>query len=90
VLKRKRETAGWAGGVSKLGRCGLLAHAGKRPLAWEPSRAKKMKGERLGRLGRKKRGEGERAFFFFEKKFFSNSFSKLSNFNQTEIHAFES
>jgi hypothetical protein len=49
-------------------------------------RAKRKEG--LGRLRRKKRGEGEGFPFSF--KFFSNSFFKLSNFNQTEIHAFES
>jgi hypothetical protein len=48
-----------------------------------------MKGEWLGWLGRKKRGEGERAFFIFLKNLFKFVF-KLSNFNQTEIHAFES
>jgi hypothetical protein len=36
---------------------------------------------------RRERGEGVKAFSFF-KKIFSNSF--FSNFNQTEIHAFES
>jgi hypothetical protein len=65
---------------------------GKRPLAWEGLRAEKEKREGEGNWASWKRRErGERKFFFsFSFKFFSNSFFKLSNFNQTEIHAFES
>jgi hypothetical protein len=44
--------------------------------------------EGVGRLKRKEREREE--VFSFLKKFFSNSFFKLSNFKQTEIHAFES
>jgi hypothetical protein len=36
------------------------------------------------------RGEERRFSLFFFLNSFSNSFFKLSNFNQTEIHAFES
>jgi hypothetical protein len=44
----------------------------------------------VGRLSLKRKGErGEERGFLF-KKFFSNSFLKLSNFTQTRNHAFES
>jgi hypothetical protein len=45
----------------------------------------------LGRRGRKERERerGEKRISFFL-NFFSNSFFKHSNFNQTKIHAFES
>jgi hypothetical protein len=39
---------------------------------------------------RRERGEGVKAFSFFKKIFSNSFFFKLSNFNQTEIHAFES
>jgi hypothetical protein len=52
------------------------------------SRAEKERGKRMGPAGKK--GErGERKVFLFLLNFFSNSFFKLSNFNQTENHAFE-
>jgi hypothetical protein len=64
----------------------------KRPTAWDGSRAeRKRKGRRKrnGPAGEKEREEREKVFSFFLFKFFSNSFFKLSNFNQTEIHAFD-
>jgi hypothetical protein len=45
----------------------------------------------VGPAGKKREGEGEggeKDFLFLN--FFSNSFFKHSNFNQTKIHAFES
>jgi hypothetical protein len=39
---------------------------------------------------RRERGEGVKAFSFFKKIFSNSFFFKLSNFDQTEIHAFES
>jgi hypothetical protein len=52
---------------------------------------KKRKGEgkEMGRLEEKRERRAERDFLFLL-NFFSNSFFKHSNFNQTEIHAFES
>jgi hypothetical protein len=54
----------------------------------------KREGERVGAAGVGRKGKGEREErgfeFFFFKKIFSNSFFKLSNFNQIRNHAFES
>jgi hypothetical protein len=78
----------WAGGGDGLGRCGLTARArGKRKKRLLARGVCGLK-EGVGRLKRKER-EREEVFSFFL-KFFSNSFFKLSNFKQTEIHAFES
>jgi hypothetical protein len=53
---------------------------------------KGREGRELGRLEKKgeRRGRREEKKVFFFLKLFSKSFFKLSNFNQTEIHAFES
>jgi hypothetical protein len=67
-----------------LGRCGPQARAREEAAGLQASRAKRKVGPDV-----KKGGEGE-GFLFFSFKFFSNSFFKLSNFNQTENHAFES
>jgi hypothetical protein len=53
-----------------------------------PKEKKKGRGKRdgpAGGKGREERGKG----FPFLLNFFSNSFFKLSNLNQTENHAFE-
>jgi hypothetical protein len=45
----------------------------------------------LGQRGKKRERErGREKDFLFLLNFFSNSFFKHSNFNQTKIHAFES
>jgi hypothetical protein len=76
VLGRRGEQAGPLRAACARGK--------RRPAAWEACGLK----EGLGRLWREEREEGEVFLFLF--KFFSNSFFKLSNFNQTENHAFES
>jgi hypothetical protein len=86
--KRKREAALAGPAGSKLGQPGLPAQARQSPLALDPSRAKKKGRENDWACWGEIREEREKVFFF--KKFFSNSLFKLSNFNQTEIHAFES
>jgi hypothetical protein len=50
---------------------------------------KEREREKKWAVWKKEREEREKVFSLFL-KFFSNSFFKLSNFNQTEIHAFES
>jgi hypothetical protein len=61
----------------------------KRPTAWGVRELKEKREEgSWADWKRRERGEGERVFFL--KKLFSNSFFKLSNFNQTRNHAFES
>jgi hypothetical protein len=89
--KEKGEGQCWAGGGSELGRCGPQARAWERPLSWELRGLKKKRGrgKGIGPAGKEGR-EGKKRLFSFSFKFFSNSFFKLSNFNQTEIHAFES
>jgi hypothetical protein len=73
-------------GESKVGRCGLPAHTGK------GRRRENLRGLKEERgwagLRREERGEGEGFLFFLNS--FQIHFFKLSNFNQTEIHAFES
>jgi hypothetical protein len=59
---------------------------GERPPAWELRGLK----EKRGWAGCGERREEREKAFPFSFKFFSNSFFKLSNFNQTEIHAFKS
>jgi hypothetical protein len=82
----------WAGGEAELGQLRpAYARGRNRPTAWDGSRAeRKRKGERkeMGRLEEKGERREERDFLFLL-NFFSNSFFKLSNFNQTENHAFE-
>jgi hypothetical protein len=60
---------------------------------WRPRSLRGLKEKErrkgLGRLKEKGERRGSEGFSLFF-KFFSNSFFKLSNFNQTEIHAFES
>jgi hypothetical protein len=54
-------------------------------------RAKREERERDGPAVEKRERRGEiKVFFLFLLNFFSNSFFKHSNFNQTKIHAFES
>jgi hypothetical protein len=60
---------------------------GRRPGSPRGLKEKKKK-KGLGRLREKGERRGSEGFFL--KKIFSNSFFELSNFNQTEIHAFES
>jgi hypothetical protein len=89
VTARQNERGGgasWAGGRGGLGRCGLPARARRKAAGLGGLRAERG----VGIVGEKREGEGEGFLFFFLFKFFSNSFFKLSNFNQTEIHAFES
>jgi hypothetical protein len=81
-------------GGSALGQLGPAYTRGrKRPTAWDGSRAerkRKGRGKRNGPGGEKERERrGRRFSLFFLFNFFSNSFFKLSNFNQIEIHAFE-
>jgi hypothetical protein len=66
---------------------GLRAHGEERKRAAGPRESRAER--RSGPVGEKREGEGG-GFLFFLFKFFSNSFFKLSNFKQTEIHAFES
>jgi hypothetical protein len=70
--ERQRELGRWGAGRADAGR--LRARGKGR---WPGSlRGLKEKKERLGQLGRKKRGEGDTAFFFF-----LNSFQiRFSNF----------
>jgi hypothetical protein len=79
--------AGPAG--SKLGQPGLPAQARQRPLAWDPSRAKRKEERMIGLAREKEERRGRRLSLFFKKNSFQFCF-QLSNFNQTEIHAFES
>jgi hypothetical protein len=50
---------------------------------------KEKEERKVGPAREKEERRGREGFLLFF-KFFSNSFFKLSNFNQTEIHAFES
>jgi hypothetical protein len=59
-------------------------------MAHGPKEKGKGEGKEMGRLEKKRERRGRRFSLFLFLKFFSNSFFKLSNFNQTEIHAFES
>jgi hypothetical protein len=90
VTARKRKRGGGVLGqrAAKLGQPGPTTRA----------RGRKKKADGLGVLagrkrcwasGEKREGEGGEEDLFFL-NFFSNSFFKHSNFNQTEIHAFES
>jgi hypothetical protein len=75
----------------RLGRCGLTARAReKKKEKGRWPKEKKGRGKRDGPVGGKEREERGKGFSFFLLNFFSNSFFKHSNFNQTEIHAFES
>jgi hypothetical protein len=60
-------------------------------LGWFTGRKKKEREREKKWAGwrKREREEREKVFPFFLFNFFSNSFFKLSNFNQIEIHAFE-
>jgi hypothetical protein len=69
-LKEKRETARAGPAGSRLGRCRPLARAGKRPLAWKPSRAKRKKKERkVGPAREKEERRGREGFPLFLNSF---------------------
>jgi hypothetical protein len=72
---------GWAA-------AGCLRAGKRRPAAWKVCGLKEGGERELGPLERRERGE-RKVFLSFSFKFFSNSFFKLSNFKQTEIHAFK-
>jgi hypothetical protein len=92
VIAHKKEKGCGAGPAAgrKMGWRGPLraGEGGRRPGSLRGLKEKKEERGWAG-LRRRERGEGVKVFLFF-KKFFSNSFLKLSNFNKTEIHAFES
>jgi hypothetical protein len=91
--KEKRGGVCWAGGAAKLGQLGpayAREKTGHRPgIVHGPKEKEKGEAKEMGRLEEKRERRGERNFLFLL-NFFSNSFFKHSNFNQTEIHAFES
>jgi hypothetical protein len=83
--KKKKGMRCWAGGRRRwasVGRC-ARGKEGRRPER-VCGLKEKGKGMGVGPVGRK----GREGFLFL--KLFSNSFFKLSNFNQTRNHAFES
>jgi hypothetical protein len=84
--KRRRRDTGPAGGRSWAARA--AARGERRPAALLVSGQEKKVG-RLEKMGERRGRKEERRFSLFL-KLFSKSFFKLSNFNQTEIHAFES
>jgi hypothetical protein len=88
--KKRGKALCWAGGERRTGPlwadCARTGKKRKRPLARGVRGLKEM----LGRRG-EKRGRGRRKGFSLSFKFlFKFIFFKHSNFNQTEIHAFES
>jgi hypothetical protein len=88
--KRKREAAVLG---QRWKRAGPLRAARSAEKGRWPEKICELKEKREGEgnwASWKRRERGERKVFSFSFKFFSNSFFKLSNFNQTEIHAFES
>jgi hypothetical protein len=84
--KRRRGGTGPVGGRSWAARA--AAHGERRPEALLVSGQEKKVGRPEKKGERRGRKEEKKVFSFF--KLFSKSFFKLSNFNQTEIHAFES
>jgi hypothetical protein len=88
--KRKRDAALAGPAGSKLGQPGLPAQARQRSLAWDPSRPKRKEERMIGPAREKEERRGRRLSLFFFKKILFKFVFQLSNFNQTEIHAFES
>jgi hypothetical protein len=80
---RPAEGRKWA----SVGHC-ARGKEGRRPGSF-PGLKEKERGRGWADLRRKERGEGVKFFFSFF-ILFSNSFLKLSKFNQTENHAFKS
>jgi hypothetical protein len=84
--KSKREAALAGPTGSKLGQPGLLAQARQRPLAWDPSRAKRKEERMIGSAREKEERRGRRLSFF--KKIIFKFVFQLSNFNkQKSMHS---
>jgi hypothetical protein len=89
--KRKGEGVRWAGGEAEMGHLGpACARGKKRPTTWEFAGCEEEEGKGVGSAGGKGREEREKEISLFFKLFSNLVFFKLSNFNQTRNHAFES
>jgi hypothetical protein len=93
--KKRRKGDGRAGGEEGLGRCGpACMHALEKeadgPGEFAGCRKRRKREAGRGKWAAREEREREGGLGFFLFKFFSNSFFKLSNCNQTRNHAFES